>query len=145
MDARKVALVQESFEKIATRGLEFAESFYAELFAIDPSLRSMFSGDMREQNRKLLGALDYAVRSLHAPDRFLSNIENLARKHVNYGVRPEHYTYVGNALLRSLKKELGAQFTAELCDAWSDAFRGLAKIMKEAAYDCRHAEALGAA
>jgi hemoglobin-like flavoprotein len=134
MDARKIALVQESFEKIASLGTEMADIFYAELFAIDPSLRAMFIGDMRDQNRKLFAALNYIVRSLHAPHQFLVNVEDLAKKHVSYGVRPEHYTYVGNALLLTLKRQLGPQFTAELCDAWADAFKTIAKIMKEAAY-----------
>ena len=46
----------------------------------------------------------------------------------------EHYTFVGNALLRTLKKGLGADFTPELCDAWTESFRMLARVMKEAAY-----------
>lgn len=134
MDVRKIALVQESFEKIASLGTEMADVFYAELFAIDPTLRTMFMGDMRDQNRKLFAALNYIVRSLHAPHQLLNNVEDLAKKHVSYGVRPEHYAYVGNALLRTLKKELGPQFTVELCDAWTEAFKTIAKIMKEAAY-----------
>jgi hemoglobin-like flavoprotein len=134
MDARKIALVQESFKKIASHDTEISDVFYTELFAIDPSLRSMFAGDMRDQNRKLFAALDAIARSIHAPHQFLNSVEDLARKHVNYGVRPEHYTYFGNALLRTLKKQLGAEFTAELCDAWLEAFKTVAKIMKEAAY-----------
>lgn len=133
MDARKIALVQESFERAAL-GSEIAELFYAELFAIDPSLRAMFSGDMRDQNTKLFAALNYIVRSLHASHELLCNVESLAKKHVDYCVRVEHYTYVGNVLLRSLKKRLGAQFTLELCDAWTEAFRTVAGIMKETAY-----------
>ena len=85
MDARKIAPVQESFERAAL-GTEMADIFYAELFAIDPSLRAMFVGDMRDQNRKLFAALNYIVRSLHAPHEFLCNVENLAKKHVDYGV-----------------------------------------------------------
>ena len=134
MDARKIALVQASFEKVAALGLPAAEIFYTELFAIDPSLRTMFSDDMKDQQKKLLAALAVVVRALHAPEKILNNVEKLAVKHVDYGVKPEHYTYVGNALLRTLKKGLGADFTPELCDAWTEAFRLLARVMKEAAY-----------
>jgi len=49
-------------------------------------------------------------------------------------VRPEHYTYMGNALLRTLKKGLGEEFTPELRNAWVAAFQTLATIMKDAAY-----------
>ena len=71
--------------------------------------------------------------------------QNLAVKHVRYGVKPEHYTLVGNALLRTLKKGLGAEYTAELHDAWVAAFRTLANIMKEAAYGSAAARTKSAA
>lgn len=134
MDARKIALVQDSFEKIDALGPQAAEIFYAELFAIDPSLKAMFPDDLRDQQKKLLAALALVVRSLHTPVKVMHAVEGLAVKHLEYGVEPVHYTYVGNALLRTLKKGLGADFTPELCDAWTDAFRMLARVMKEAAY-----------
>lgn len=134
MDAHKIALVQKSFEKVAALGMKAAEIFYAELFSIDPSLREMFPADLKEQQKKLLMTLAFAVRSLNAPEKIAAPIERLAVKHLDYGVQPEHYTYVGNALMRTLKKGLGADFTPELFDAWVDTFRMLAQIMKKAAY-----------
>jgi hemoglobin-like flavoprotein len=134
MDDQQIALVQRSFEKAAALGEKVAEIFYAELFAIDPSLRKMFKGDMAAQRKKLLSALSLVVKSLHSPEKILNPISRLAVKHLDYGVEPEHYTYVGNALLRTLKKGLGPDFTPELRDAWVEAFRMLAKVMKEAAY-----------
>jgi hemoglobin-like flavoprotein len=141
MDERKVALVQQSFEKVAKLGVKAAELFYAELFAIEPSLRSMFKGSMQEQHTKLLSALALVVRSLHTPEKILAAVQKLGVKHLDYGVQPVHYTYVGNALLRTLKKGLGPEFTPELSDAWVDAFRLLAQIMKEAAYGAAQAKA----
>jgi nitric oxide dioxygenase len=134
MNAHQVRLVQESFEKAAGLGEKVAEIFYAELFAIDPSLRAMFKGNMKEQHQKLLTTLALVIRSLHAPEKIIGAAQRLAVKHLDYGVEPQHYTYVGNALLRTLKKGLGAEFTPELRDAWVEAFRLLAKVMKEAAY-----------
>ena len=134
MDARSVNLVQHSFEKVALSGRAVAEIFYSELFAIDPSLRSMFSTNMVEQHKKLLASLVFVVRSLHTPEAILDQVKLLAVKHVHHGVRPEHYTYVGNALLRTLKKSLGAEFTPEVRQAWVDAYRMLAGVMKQEAY-----------
>ncbi|HTS39092.1 MAG TPA: globin family protein [Xanthobacteraceae bacterium] len=134
MDARQVTLVQESFEKVAALGEKVAELFYAELFAIEPSLRDMFKSNMQEQHRKLLSTLAMVIRSLQAPEKIMGPAQKLAVKHLDYGVQPVHYTYVGNALLRTLKKGLGDQFTPELRDAWVEVFRTLATIMKQAAY-----------
>lgn len=145
MNAHQISLVQQSFEKAAVLGEKVAEIFYAELFAIDPSLRTMFSGNMREQHQKLLSALALVVRSLHTPEKIVGPVQKLAVKHLDYGVRPEHYTYVGNALLRTLKKGLGADFTPELRGAWIEAFSTLANIMKQAAYGDSAVRAKGAA
>ena len=93
----------------------------------------MFKGDLHAQQKKLLAALALVVRSLHEPEKIIGPVEKLAVKHLDYGVKPEHYTYVGNALLRTLKKGLEPKFTPELCDA-VDAFRMLAQVMKKAAY-----------
>lgn len=145
MDARKVTLVQQSYEMIAALGPRAAEIFYRELFAIDPSLRTMFKGDIHEQHKKLLSALTMVVRALHTPESIVGVLEKLAVKHLDYGVTPEHYTCVGNALLRMLKKCLGPEFTPEISDAWVDAFRMIVKIMKKAAYGSVQAGVKGAA
>ena len=134
MDAQAVALVQRSFEKVAPLGDKVTEIFYGELFAIDPSLRPMFKDDMREQRRMLMSALSLVVRSLHTPQAILETVKAMAKRHVNYGVEPAHYALVGNALLRTLEKGLGDEFTPQLREAWTDAYTLLSGVMKDAAY-----------
>jgi hemoglobin-like flavoprotein len=134
MDAQAVAMVQKSFEKVAPLGDTVTEIFYGELFAIDPSLRPMFKGDMREQRRMLMSALALVVRSLHAPQAILEPVKAMAKRHVAYGVEPVHYALVGNALLRTLEKGLGDDFTPELREAWTGAYGMLSGVMKDAAY-----------
>jgi hypothetical protein len=51
---RRVAQVMPIAETVA-------ELFYGRLFELDPTLRSMFRGDMREQGRKLMQMLAVAV------------------------------------------------------------------------------------
>jgi hypothetical protein len=47
-------LVQESFKTIAPIADDAAQLFYQRLFELDPSLRHMFRGDMKEQRKKLM-------------------------------------------------------------------------------------------
>lgn len=145
MTPQQVALVQESFEKIAAMGEPAWQSFYAELFALEPSLKQMFKGDISEQRKKLLAALALVMRALHAPATILAPLKSLAVKHVGYGVKPEHYTCMGHALLRTLNNALGDEFTPELRTAWAAAFQTLATIMKEAAYGRSQARIKGVA
>jgi hemoglobin-like flavoprotein len=134
MDARRITLVQQSFEQVAALGDRLSEVFYAELFNIDPSLRAMFDDDMRRQQMKFMMMLTLIVRSLHENEKISNVIEHLAVKHVGYGVRPKHYTPFGNALLRTLKKMLGPDYTRDVADAWEESFRMLARIMKKAEF-----------
>ncbi len=135
MNASEIEIVKQTFEKAAGLGDKVAEIFYQELFAIDPSLRSMFKGEMNEQGRKLLAALTMVVRNLEKTDVIVPVAEKLAIKHLDYGVTARHYTFVGNALLRTLKKGLGPDFTPEVRQAWISAYQLLADVMRAAAYD----------
>jgi nitric oxide dioxygenase len=98
MTPRQVALVQESFAKIVPIREQAAALFYNRLFAIDPSTRALFRGDMKSQGAKLMAAIGAVVRSLERIDTILDDLWTLARRHHRYGVREEHYASVGAAV-----------------------------------------------
>jgi len=60
--------------------------------------------------------------------------QDLARKHVDYGVKPAHYDTVGAALLWTLEQGLGSKFTEDVKTAWATAYGILSQVMKDAAY-----------
>ena len=135
MNSHQAALVQSSFVRIQPI-LETAMSmFYDRLFALDPSLQQMFRSSRTDQARKLATALTMVVKSIDCPQRIKGAVEALGRRHVGYGVRDEHYTTVGLALLETLEAGLGEAFTAEVRDAWSAAYGWLTFTMREAAGD----------
>ena len=134
MNPHQTRLVQASLDVASRAGPHLAATFYAELFAIDPSLRALFRGDMVAQGQKLTVTLARVVGNLTQPETILPLARALAVKHLEYGVEPHHYQTVATALLRALKHELGANFTAETREAWSLAYRLLADAMIEAAY-----------
>ena len=57
----------------------------------------------------------------------------LARRHLAYGVKDQHYDSVGAALLWTLEQGLGEQWTPEVKGAWSAAYGTLAGVMRAAA------------
>ena len=130
----QVQLVQASFEKVVPIADTAAEIFYARLFEYDPSLRRMFTGDMRVQGRKLMAVLKVAVGSLNDLPGLIPVLEQLADRHVKYGVAPEDYTPVGNALLYALRQGLGSGFTPEVRQAWVDLYRLVANTMRQHSY-----------
>jgi hemoglobin-like flavoprotein len=133
MNARQIELVQSSWRQVAPIADDAASLFYNRLFEMDPSLKSMFRGDMKEQGRKLMSMISFAVNSLTKIERLLPGLRALGQRHGGYGVRDEHYETVGAALIWTLAKGLGPGFTAEVKEAWIAAYTVLANTMKAAA------------
>ena len=130
---RKIALVQTSFKKVEPIAETAAELFYGKLFELDPSLKSLFKGDIKEQGRKLMAMLKTAVDGLDDIGAIVGAVQDLGKRHVGYGVTDAHYDTVAAALLDTLAKGLGDDFTPEVKAAWVEVYTVLATTMKEAA------------
>jgi len=130
---RKIRLVQSSFSKVVPIADKAAEIFYAKLFETNPSLKSLFKGDMESQGKKLMTMIGTAVNGLDNLDAIVPAVQNLGKGHVGYGVKDEHYDDVGSSLLYTLGVGLGDDFTDEVKDAWTEVYTILATTMKDAA------------
>ena len=134
MTPEQVALIQRSFAKVAPIAGEAAALFYGRLFEIAPEVKPLFHGDMKEQGRKLMGTLAVVVNGLTNLESILPAASALAKKHVAYGVKAEHYVPVGVALLWTLERGLGAEWTSDLAAAWTAAYTTLSGYMIGEAY-----------
>lgn len=74
----------------------------------------MFRTPQQEQARKLAHVLTAVVKGLGRPEEILPTVEELGRRHSNYGVQPEHYSTVANALMWTLQTGLDDAFTPEV-------------------------------
>ena len=139
MTPEQVGLVQQSFAQVAPIADKAAEIFYDRLFEVAPAVKPLFSGDMAEQRRKLMATLAVVVGGLTDLPSVLPAASALAKRHVAYGARPEHYPVVGDALLWTLARGLGPQWTPEVAAAWTAAYTTLSGFMIEQAYRSRQA------
>jgi hemoglobin-like flavoprotein len=71
MTPDQIDLVQHTFARAAKIAPHLASTFYAELFAIDPSLRALFKTDMIAQGQKLMTMLGQVVDHLDRPETML--------------------------------------------------------------------------
>jgi hemoglobin-like flavoprotein len=133
MNTQEITLVQASFDQVRPIEAIAATLFYERLFILDPSLKPMFKGDMVHQGRMLMSMLSAAVNGLTNLDALVPTVMKLGARHTGYGVRDEHYATVGEALLHTLEKGLGEQFTPEVRDAWISAYTILASTMQAGA------------
>lgn len=133
MNSKQIELVQASFADVLPIAETVAKLFYKRLFELDPSLRTMFPGDMKQQGRKLMDMLALVVVNLRNIERVLPGVRAVGKRHAGYRVQDEQYNTVGAALLWTLEYCLGKAFTAEVRDAWTAAYTVVATTMKEAA------------
>lgn len=133
MTPEEIKLVMDSFRKLLPIAGVAADLFYDRLFEIAPEVRSLFPDDLVAQKKKFITMLATAVSNLHELDKFVPVVEDLAMRHVGYGVTAKHYEPFGAALLWTLEEGLGVDFTPPVRTAWSEAFMTLAGVMRGAA------------
>jgi|SRR5215204_5926553 len=133
MTGEQINLVKKSFRKIEPISEQAAALFYAKLFDLNPNLRMLFKNDMKEQGRKLMQVIGFAVESLENIDEFIPQVRALGARHADYGVDDRDYDAVGTALLWTLEKALSREFTPKMKASWAAVYGLLAETMKDAA------------
>lgn len=133
MTPEQIQLVKQSWAKVGTIDpLVVGELFYNRLFEIAPAVRPMFRNPMPEQSKKLLSMLGYVISKLDKLDDILDEVAKLAQRHVQYGVKEEHYGVVAVALLWTLEQGLGEDWTPQVKEAWITCYTILSGAMIQA-------------
>jgi hemoglobin-like flavoprotein len=89
------------------------------------------------QGSYLIKMLDTALNMLGPDIELLTDIlQDLGAKHVRYGVKPEMFGIMGDALIKTLQETLGGGLMTESCiEAWKKTYdelsRDMIKAMKE--------------
>lgn len=129
-----VQLIRKTFEDLVPHDPEmevfFGDIFYRRLFSQHPELRPLFHIGMAEQAHRLMTMLRWMVEHLPDPAAFEAQVRALGERHVKYGVRPEHYGQVGEALIWVFQETLGEDFTDEVAEAWRDTFTLISTTMR---------------
>jgi hemoglobin-like flavoprotein len=131
---QQVEVLQSSFRILEPLGATAADLFYRRLFELDPSVVPLFKGNMNEQGRKFMQVLAVAVGGMSSLPTLAPVIRQLGARHAIYGVQPQHYESVRDALLWALARVLQDAYTEEVRTTWATAYAALAGVMKEAAW-----------
>jgi hemoglobin-like flavoprotein len=133
MTPMQIETVKTSFARIRPIANQAGILFYERLFEVDPELRPLFKGDIRDQSRKLMTMLGTVVDGLNDIDDMVPAIEALGRRHRDYRIKDADYATVGQALLWTLEQGLGDAFTPDVREAWAAAYDLVATTMQKAA------------
>jgi hemoglobin-like flavoprotein len=134
----QVALVRKSFDRLRPLPRGAGRDFYDALFALDPSLRPLFSTDIESQGTMFVVALGLALKGLDEDGSAADeSLRELGRRHVLYGAKDVHYDTFREALLCLFAQRLGPEFTPEMAEAWRAAFDRISAVMKAAGAEAR--------
>ena len=123
-------LIRESYAKISGLKLEAGKLFYGRLFKLDPSLQEMFHrAPIETQAEKLMQVFDWVIERLDKPADLKQQLAELGAKHVEFGVKTDHYALVGASLVWTLKSALGKEFPPEAEAAWIELYTYLSGQM----------------
>jgi hemoglobin-like flavoprotein len=124
-------LIRGSYAKISGLKQQAGQIFYKRLFELDPSLKSMFHrAPIDTQAAKLMQVFDWVVERLDRVPELKKELHALGMKHVDFGVKVDHYPLVGSALVWTLKHSLGEEFNAEAEAAWIELYTYLSGQME---------------
>lgn len=130
MTTKKIQLVKASWRLFRSIDpVVFGDVFYSKLFFDHPQLKSLFRVSKEEQSKKLVDTLNVIMGHLDKLGSISESITALAVRHVQYGVMPQHYRAIGDALLWTLQQGLGTDWTAETKEAWQACYTELSDLM----------------
>jgi hemoglobin-like flavoprotein len=92
MTQEQIALVRKSFDRLRPLPRGAGKDFFETLFALDPSLKPLFSTDVENQGAMFVVALGLALKGLDDDGVVDESLRELGRRHVLYGAKDIHLT-----------------------------------------------------
>ena len=123
-------LLRSSLALVVEKQPEITPRFYAILFERYPEAEPLFGRNPRDaQARMLQEAIVGVIDHLEDGDWLARELGALGAKHVDYGVTPEMYDWVGECLIATLAEHAGDAWSSELEVAWGDAYGAIRDLM----------------
>lgn len=143
--ARAMEIVKSTAPALEKHGLAITSAMYARLFR-DDEIAALFdraAQDSGEQPKRLAAAILAYAKNIDKLQNLGAAVSRMVARHVETGVKPEHYPHVANALLPAIRDVLGEEVaTDEVLAAWGEAYWMLADILISAeAQACEEADA----
>ncbi|MEP6726299.1 MAG: globin domain-containing protein [Bacteroidota bacterium] len=133
MTAQQTALVQQTWKLFRDINPQvIGDVFYSKLFTDEPAVKRLFKAPITAQYKKLIDMISVIVGRLQEIESITDGIREMGIRHAGYGVKPQHYKSVGDALLWTLEQGLGQDWNQEVQEAWIACYQWLADTMIEA-------------
>ena len=130
--AHAMEIVKATAPALEKHGLAITTAMYARLFR-NAEIEAMFERAAQangEQPKRLAAAILAYAKNIDKLQNLGPAVSRMVARHVETGVKPEHYPHVANALLPAIRDVLGeAVATDEVLAAWGEAYWMLADML----------------
>ena len=129
-----LSIIEATAPVVAAHIDQIVLCMYGRLLATS-EIRALFNMSHQDgnspQHKALANALITYATHIRTPDFLVDALERIAQKHTGLQILPEHYPYVGDALLGAVSEVLGEVVTPEVLAAWGEAYWFLANTLIE--------------
>ena len=130
--AQAMEIVKATAPALEKHGLAITTAMYARLFQ-NAEIEAMFDRTAQtsgEQPKRLAAAILAYAKNIDKLQNLGPAMSRMVSRHIETGVKAEHYPHVANALLPAIRDVLGAEIaTDEVLAAWGEAYWMLADIL----------------
>lgn len=132
VSADAMAIVKATAPALEQHGVAITTAMYARLFQ-NAEVAAMFDQAAQksgEQPKRLAAAILAYAKNIDRLENLGAAVQRMVMRHVETGVKPEHYPLVAGALLPAIREVLGEDVaTDEVLAAWGEAYWMLADIL----------------
>lgn len=126
-----IAIVKATAPVLQEHGVAITTRMYERLF-VNEDVRALFDQAAQEsgdQPRRLAAAILGYAQNVDKLQNLTPVVARMVARHVETGVKPEHYPLVADALLPAIRDVLGDAASEEVLAAWGEAYWFLADIL----------------
>lgn len=131
LDQNTIDIIKSTVPVLKEHGLAITTHFYKRMFENNPEVKAFFNMDNQvsgEQPKALAMTILAAAQNIDNLNALLPAIQKIGKRHVEVGIRPEHYPIVGSNLLLAIKEVLGDAATDEVITAWGKTYEVIADL-----------------
>jgi hemoglobin-like flavoprotein len=132
VSSETMAIVKATAPALEKHGVAITTAMYRRLFE-NSEIEAMFDRAAQqsgEQPRRLAGAILAYAKNIDRLQSLGAAVDRMVLRHVQTGVKPEHYPYVAAALLPAIREILGEDVATDaVLAAWGEAYWMLAEIL----------------
>lgn len=131
LSEQTIAIVKATAPALQEHGVAITTRMYERLF-VNEDVRILFdqaAQDSGEQPKRLAAAILGYAQNVDKLQNLTPVVARIVQRHVETGVKAEHYPLVAEALLPAIRDVLQDAATDEVLEAWGEAYWFLAHIL----------------